>query len=113
MARWCAGTTSKSMPTTRPSRCARPWRRRLLGNRASGGRGQEEAPAPGRGFSELEAVFGSVGIFPEYRSKLVIILGDEVDIALVLDLGRLGLQRHVEIGQRLFLVLGLHLLVAL
>src|SRR6266436_3405036 len=52
-------------------------------------------------------------IVAERVGQLVVVLGDEIDIALVLDRRRRRLQRVVEIGQRFLLVLGRHLLVGL
>src|ERR1700687_4288940 len=45
--------------------------------------------------------------------ELVVILGDEIDIALVLDRGCRRLQRVVEFGERFLLVLGRNLFVGL
>src|SRR5258708_7319775 len=52
-------------------------------------------------------------ILTHESGELVVIFGDEIDIALVLDRRLRCLQRLIEIGERVLLVLGRHLLVRL
>src|SRR5258708_34435406 len=52
-------------------------------------------------------------IVPERVGELVVISGDEIDIALVLDRRHRRLQRFVEVGERVLLVVGGHFLVGL
>src|SRR6202030_309393 len=55
----------------------------------------------------------SVLVVPEEFGKLVVVLGDEIDVALVLERRLRRLQRRVEVVERRLLVLGGHLLVGL
>src|ERR1700735_612325 len=48
-------------------------------------------------------------VAPDHIGELVIICGDEVDIALVLDGGRRRLQRGVKLGERRRFIVGRHI----
>src|SRR5689334_14388001 len=55
----------------------------------------------------------SVVVLAERGGELVVVFDDDIDVSLVLDVRILGLQRHVEVFQRLLLLIGFHLLVGL
>src|SRR5207302_1062279 len=59
------------------------------------------------------SVEGLLLIVPQGVGELVVIFGDQIDIAFVLDRRRRRFQRLVEVGERFLLVLGRHLLVGL
>ena len=50
---------------------------------------------------------------PQHIGELIVVFGDEFDIALILDRRRRGLQPVVEAGERILLVLGRHFLIGL